>query len=236
MSGMSSAPGSAVVRQFISEAGFPTLKAFADAVGMPDYEVSRILSEKSPRRPTGLQLKKIAIGLGKKTEEVAGLLLPTGGLEQELLEEVVSERDQLLRALSEARGDLVAERGRVAAAEEQVKSLGKTICGLYRDLERLKDELAQEQARAAALEARRDELLATRTRLEEGNRSLQLLVAQQTSLRASAADELAKLYSELERIRDARGRDEIKSVQKQILAGTLGAAVGAIITRAASSK
>lgn len=237
---MSASQGSDRVRELIVEAGFPTLKAFADAVGLEGYELSRILSPKSSRRPTGLQVRKIAGGLGKKAEDLASLLLPTGGLEQEILEEVIGERDQLIKSLSEARRDLVEERGRVAAAEEQVQTLGKTVCELYRDLEGLKDEVAQERARARALEERRNALHAERSRLEEDNRSLHLLVAQKehqlASLRGSAATELADVYAELQKIRDERGRDEIKNLQKQILAGTLGAAVGSIITGVASAK
>lgn len=227
------------MREFISEAGFRTLKAFGEAVGLEDYELSRILSVKAPRRPTGLQLRKIANGLDKKTEELASLLL-SGGLEQELLEEVVGERDQLLKSVSEIRGELLEARGGEAAAQEQICALGQTIVEFYRQVECLQDEVAGERARAAALEERRSALLATRTQLQEANRALELRVAAKehelTSVQERAAAELAHVYAELQKIREDRGRDEIKSLQKQILAGTLGAAVGAIITGAASSK
>lgn len=228
------------MRRLIFEAGFPTLKAFADTVGLESYELSRILSKKASRRPTGPQLRRLAHGLGRKADELASLLLPAGGLEQELISEVVQERDQLLASLSETRTELMAARSQATAAEDQVCTLGQELCERHVELERLKEQLAEERARAVVLRERKETLLAAHEREKEASRRLQLLVAEKevhlTSVRENAAEQLAAVCSELQRIQDDRNRDALRNLEKQILAGTLGAAVGAIVTGAATAK
>lgn len=231
--------GTSTLRQFIQGAGFSTLKAFATAAGLEDYEISRILSEKSPRRPTGAQLRKMATTLGKRTEELATLLLPPGGLDQEVLEDVVAERDQLLNTISELRGEHAEVKARLAAAEEQIANLGRDNCEFFRKIEQLEDDYTQEKNRSATLLQRKNEAQIARANHERQIGELQILVAQKQhmleDLRQSTATELAELYKNLQLMRDERGRDQVVALQKQIMAGTLGAAVGALITGAARS-
>lgn len=236
---MHSSEGTSTLRQFIQGAGFSTLKSFATAAGLEDYEISRILSERAPRRPTGAQLRKMATILGKKTEELATLLLPPGGLDQEVLEDVVAERDQLLNTVAELREEHAEVKARLAAAEARVADMGRESCDFYRRIEQLEDEIMQVKSRSAQFEQRKKEAQSARLHLEKQNGELQLLVAQSQhrldGLKQSTAAELAELYKNLQDMRDERGRDQVAALQKQIMAGTFGAAVGAIITAAARS-
>lgn len=221
------------LRILIERAGFKTQREFAEAAGLKDYEVSRICSESSPRRPTGLQVRKMAAVLKKSPAELAAMLLPAGDAEQELLSDVIQERDAFIEELAGTRTQLAETRGKLEAAEKQIRILVKTASELQQNKDHLDGDLAQERARSGELIKRQHELIGQKGILEEENRKLQRMIdeAQQQleSIKQEAARDLARLYTQVQVTRDELGRERAKGVQRQILAGTLGAMAGAII-------
>lgn len=224
------------------KAGFRTAKDFAGAAGLQDYEVSRIVSPTSPRRPTWAQLRKMAPLLQVSATELAATLLPPGDPEAEHLVDVLHERDELLRQLGEVRLKLTEVDGELRARVSEVQDLTKRLGTMSYELESQGDALravqgerlrqehelrAERQARAeldAKLARLEGELATARSAAdavrEQAGKELVALREQLAALRTSSSDELAK--------------ERTRAVEKAILGGTLGAIAGAVITAAAS--
>lgn len=217
----------------IEAAGFKTKKAFAEAAGLPAYELSRI--GPNQRRPTSLQVRKIASALNRPHSEIAVLLLPEGELDQEAATEAIRERDELVSDLAKVRSELVELRTKLAEAQGQVTSLAHDLSRLQTDKERLVEELEQERARIGLLEARRRELGREKTKLEQEKQELRRQVSeaqnQVVATKAEMAREWSRVYGQLQ---NELGRERAAGVQRQILAGSFGLLVGAIVSGAAS--
>ena len=225
----------APLEQLIAEANFPTKRAFADACGLADYEISRISS--GQRRPTGPQLRKISTALRKKPAEVAAVLLPEGEVEQQMLAEVIAERDALNEELGAVRGELVEAKATSASARADVERVSQEAVELQLANEQMAEDLVTQRQRADAAVKRRKAMTDEKIQLEQENRRLQRLVDETQNKLAEvtrqAARDLARLYQKMQ---DELGRERSAGLQRQILAGTLGAAAGAIIRGAANGR
>ncbi|MFO7564270.1 MAG: helix-turn-helix domain-containing protein [Enhygromyxa sp.] len=224
--------------QWASAAGYYTRKALAESAGLADYEISRIAN--GQRRPTGPQLRKLAVALKRPRAEVAALLLPEGEFELEALADVTSERDKLVADLGVVRGELVETKAKLEQAQAQIKILGAELSRFQQEKDRLVEDIGQHRAQATAAAERNRFLVREKSTLEEENRRLQRLVDEtQTVLetvKRETTNDLWKLHSELQEARDELGRERAAGLQRQILTGTLGAAVGAIVRGAAANR
>jgi septal ring factor EnvC (AmiA/AmiB activator) len=222
--------------ELIVAAGFATKKAFAEAAGLADYEISRIGLGPTQRRPTPQQLRKIAAALQKRPSDIAALLLPEGDLEREVATSAIRERDEFISDLSKARAELVALRTQLAEAQSQVNGLGHELSRLQTEKERLREELAQERDRISGLQGRQRELRQEKIALERENQELHRQVGearnQVVATKAEMAREWSRVYGQLQ---NELGRERAAGVQRQILAGSFGMLVGAIVGGAATS-
>jgi predicted nucleic acid-binding Zn-ribbon protein len=222
--------------ELIVAAGFATKKAFAEAAGLADYEISRIGLGPKHRRPTSLQIRKIATALQKRPSDIAALLLPEDDLEHEVATSAIRERDTFITDLSKVRAELVALRTQLAEARSQVTSLGHDLSRLQAEKERLLEELGQERDRASRLDGRHRELQREKIALEHEKQELRRQVGearnQVVATKAEMAHEWSRVYGQLQ---NELGRERAAGVQRQILAGSFGMLVGAIVGGAASS-
>lgn len=221
-------------------AGFPTASAFAEACGLSPSEISRIVSPGSTRRPSARHIRAIAATLGKTRAEIARLVLPEKDPEGESLREVLDERDALMRDLSAARQELLETRAARDAVSEQLKLLTRKLGDEIRQREHVTDVAARAKA---ALHAVQGELAASRKLLAERDveRSrLQQNLEQQRQLvektREEAAKELARAVEQIRGLQDDATKARVRSVERQILSGAIGAVAGAIITRAGMGR
>jgi chromosome segregation ATPase len=224
-------PATNPLDELIDAAGFKTKKAFAEAAGLADYEISRIGTKQ--RTPTSTQIRKIASALKKPQAEIARLLLPQGELEQEATASVIRERDQFL-------SELIAVREQLGEARSRVTNLGLDLSRLQAEKEKLADQLAQERVRAEGLERRQQDLRRQKTELEQVNRRLSGAVDEAQNkamtIQTNAAAELSRVYRQFAELQNELGRERTAGLQKQILAGSFGAVVGAIVRGAASGS
>ena len=199
---------------------------FARAAGLTPTDISRIVSPGSSRRATRRQLRAIAAALERSYVDVAKHIVPDDPDEIEPYEEIVRDRDALVSDLASARKSLLDHQARLASAERTIGELSAAANKHAREIENLTDALQRQKSRATACA---ELAVQRRGELVESRRSCDVARERLERTRAEAALRLAEVVEQLRALESSSTRQEVRSIERQILAGALGAAVGAVI-------
>jgi hypothetical protein len=219
-------------------AGFPTAAAFARASGLRPSDLSRIVSPSSGRRATTRQVRAIAAALDRPFVDIAKVVLPAQDEDLQTFGEVAAERDKVIQELGAARRDNVEKDAALAGRGEQIRELTLALGTLHRDFETAREELAKcsalrgsQQVELASL--RRELAARTEESIRQGGEIARLRALVERT-REEAAREIAAALEQIRSLQEASNRDRIQAIERHVLAGALGAAVGAIIVKAAT--
>jgi chromosome segregation ATPase len=220
------------LRELMDAAGYTSQAALAQQAGLAPYEISRILSATAPRRPTPLQLRKLAAAL-KVDAEIVALALGHRGRTDESAAELDTLVEQLTREMSELRHELTVKAAKLAGAEQALTTLTRDAGALHDEREHLRLALETSTQQRASLETRlravNDERHRVETALAEATRRLGEIEALLKDAREQAASDMARLLGEIQGLRAHMDGGRFIEISQSIFSGQFGNRVRALL-------
>ena len=220
------------LRELMEAAGYASQAALAQQAGLAPYEISRLLSPTSPRRPTPLQLRKLA-GALKLDVEVVALALGERGSADESAAELHSLVSRLTREMSELRQELNVKTAKLSGAEQALTTLTRDAGALHDEREHLRLALETATQQRASLETRlraaNDERHRVEAVLAEATRRLGEIEALLRDAREQAASDMARLLGEIQGLRVHMDGGRFTELSQSIFAGQFGNRVRALL-------
>lgn len=230
--GVSGTEAKQTVRELMAVAGLASQAALAERAGLTPPEISRLLSTTAPRRPTSLQLRKLASAL-RVDQEVVARALGERDRGQESQGELAAMVDQLTREASELRQQLAEKMASLTGAEQALRKLTQDAGALHTERDQLRTDLEAATQQRVGLEVRLREGNEERRRVEvalaEATRRLGEIEALLRDAREQAASDMALLLGEIRGLRSYMDGGRFTALSQSILGGPFGNRVRALL-------